>query len=633
MKLDVWHKSKCLFEAKTIDALAVKKTRSKILLKNACVTGRIRPKNWIPCFLESPNGKVLFITSGHPSSTVFDTVYFPEDDIALRFVAKKLFISKEKIEFAGPECSVEIVADYFRKNFNSFYKRFNKKLFPKAPVGWCSWYCFFGEFNEIKALKIAEFAAKNLKEYGFEYVQLETWCKNSTDVPVFNHYHGLKHDPAKFPHGMKYVADKIHEKGLKAGLWVVPLATGEESVFLKDKDMFLTERTGNPVKSWSGRYTLDPTHPKARKYIKNMLATINDRWSYDYVKIDGLELGGDPVNDYYMDTIYNRNSVRKLFYRKQKDPLRNIALLIRRAIGPKTFFTVCAAKENGKFVGIGNAARIGGDIFYEGEDPTWGSILHTAKITTEAYHVHNIFWYNDPDVLSIREPLPTNHARMLCTIVGLTGQLLFSGDILYELPRERVRMLQQLMPVCDIYPAHLAKNKKLQPVWNLVIKRDFEQWNVAGLFNWNEKSDVMLKVKMAQLGLDPAKEYLLYDFWNTRFIGVICGQAIIKLRKQSCKLCAIRERTGRPQILSTDRHITQGGVCIKKAGWDEDKLCLDVTMDLPKRETFTVVLYVPSEYRLKSVKGQAMAVEQKKNIVKLQMKNGRWKCCFIRDAK
>ena len=570
------------------------------------------------------------MTSGQPRTSTCNAVYSPDDDIAIRFDAESVRLCGQRVEFEGKRCLIEVMPDYYKKRFNPFYKRFNKKRFPRAPVGWLSWYCFFGECDEKKVLKILDFADRKLKKFGFEYVQIENWMRESLKPPIFNFYHDLECDPRKFPHGMRYVADRIRKKGLKAGLWIAPLGTGKEEDFLAHREIFLVDKSGTPPRSWSGKYNLDPTHPGAKRQIRSVLRTVTRDWGYEYLKIDGLECGGDPVNDYYMDTLYERKDIRRLFHSKEKDPLRNVALLIRKAIGRKTFFTVCGGKtkKNGKFVGVGDAARIGGDIFWEGEDPAWGAVVNTARVTLRAYHVHNVFWYNDPDVLSIRKSLNTRQAHVLCTIVGLTGQSLFAGDILYELPEERVKMLQRLMPVCDTYPAHLARNESLQPVWNLMIRRSFEQWNVVALFNWSEKRAHNLKVTAAELGLDPDKTYLMYDFWSDAFLGVMRGTKTVKLEKQSCRVVAIREKTGRPQILSIDRHITQGGVCIKEVTWDRKKLSLSAVMDLPRGERFSATLYVPGDFVLRSAGGTAKPGRRVKNIVKLRVGNGRWECRF-----
>jgi Melibiase len=630
MKFDVTHNSRFLFSGKT-QAGSLRKGKTKTTMTNAQVKGRIRAKNWIPCFLEAAGEKVFFMTSGRPATSSFDAVYFLDYDIVLHFNAESICICGNTVEFEGEKCVVEVFPDYYKKNFNPFFKRFNKKQFPNAPVGWLSWYCYFCDFDEKKTRLTTDFAAKHFKKFGFEYVLIETWEKNSDKLPVKDYYNSTEYDSQKFPHGLRYVTDMIHNKGLKAGLWIVLFGTGEKEFFEKNKEMYVVDKKGKPLDNWNGWYVLDITHPKAQKYIARMVNTAVKEWSFDYLKIDGLEF-----NTYSSRYFYDRPDVKKLLHNKQQaEPLRNILQLIRKNIGKQIFFLACRAEltPKSKCHGLVDGARIGSDVFWDGENPSWASVIFTARNTLAAHYLHNIAWYNDPDVLSIRKPLSLAHARTLCTIVSLTGQVLFLSDILYELPLERVKMLQQLMPICDTYPGHIAPNGKLQPVWNLVIKRPFEQWNVVGLFNWDEQDSSILTLTAEELALDAEREYLIYDFWEKKFLGELCKEKTVKLKKKTCILAAIREKKGHPQILSIDRHITQGGICIKELEWNEDKKTLGSVMDLPTGHTFIVTLYVPIGYKLKNTKGKAKLIKSKKNIIELEVKNGRWGCLFEERRK
>jgi hypothetical protein len=521
---------------------------------------------------------------------------------------------------------VEVLPEYYRQHFNQYFHRFNKQQFPNAPVGWLSWYCYFFDFNEEKARRIADFAETHFKPFGFEYVQLENWQQHSDKMPPSDFYQiNLTPDARKFPHGLRAVADMLHAKGLKAGMYLVPFGTGEREFFEQNRDMFLLDKQGKPLSNWCGQYILDPTQPKAREYIRHMVRTMTQDWGYDYLKIDGLELGGN-----YSDEFFEKPEVRACMHQPCDDPLRSIVELLSESMGKSTFLLACAARsdETGRCPGLVQGARVGTDVFGDGENPSWRAVLHTARVTTNACHLNNIAWYNDPDVLSIREPLSLEHARFLSTIVGLTGELLFLGDILYELPPERVAMLQKLMPVCDIYPGHLLRNKQLQPVWNLLIRRPFEQWNVVALFNWEEKKAAEIRLSAEELDLEPGKEYLLYDFWNNRYLGTLAGDRQFNLPAQTMLLLGVRQKLDRPQFLSIDRHITQGGVCIKDMRYDADTQTLSSVMELPEGHSFSATLYVPKPYKIASVEGNAEQAGQSGELVTLRVRNGEWKARF-----
>ena len=62
------------------------------------------------------------------------------------------------------------------------------------------------------------------------------------------------------------------------------------------------------------------------------------------------------------------------------------------------------------------------------------------------------------------------------------------------------------------------------------------------------------------LGLDPAGEYFIYDFWNDAFAGRLKGAETLRqtLRPGEARVLSVRRVLPHPQVLSTSRHILQG---------------------------------------------------------------------------
>ncbi len=85
------------------------------------------------------------------------------------------------------------------------------------PMGWNSWNTFGDKINEevvcAAADKIVELG---LDKVGYKYVVIDDcWSLRERDPETGK----IVADPAKFPHGMKYVADYIHSKGLLFGMY------------------------------------------------------------------------------------------------------------------------------------------------------------------------------------------------------------------------------------------------------------------------------------------------------------------------------------------------------------------------------------------------------------------------------
>ncbi len=84
------------------------------------------------------------------------------------------------------------------------------------PMGWNSWNTFGENVNEQVIMEHVDTMVElGLPAYGYEYVVIDDcWSLRERDDQG-----RLVADPAKFPHGMKALADYVHSKGLKFGIY------------------------------------------------------------------------------------------------------------------------------------------------------------------------------------------------------------------------------------------------------------------------------------------------------------------------------------------------------------------------------------------------------------------------------
>ncbi len=89
-------------------------------------------------------------------------------------------------------------------------------LAKRPPMGWNSWNTFGAEINEKLVMSITDtIVEQGYKEAGYEYVVIDDcWSLRER-----NEEGKLVPDPKKFPHGIKAVADYVHSKGLKFGIY------------------------------------------------------------------------------------------------------------------------------------------------------------------------------------------------------------------------------------------------------------------------------------------------------------------------------------------------------------------------------------------------------------------------------
>lgn len=87
---------------------------------------------------------------------------------------------------------------------------------PTPPMGWNSWNTFGPEINDRLVREIVDaFVREGLKEAGYTYVVIDDlWEGGHRDEDE-----RLVADPKKFPDGIRPVADYVHSKGLKFGIY------------------------------------------------------------------------------------------------------------------------------------------------------------------------------------------------------------------------------------------------------------------------------------------------------------------------------------------------------------------------------------------------------------------------------
>ena len=84
------------------------------------------------------------------------------------------------------------------------------------PMGWNSWNTFGSDISEDLIKEVADkLVDSGLRDLGYEYVVIDDcWSMRERDGNG-----KLVADSEKFPHGMKALADYIHSKGLKFGMY------------------------------------------------------------------------------------------------------------------------------------------------------------------------------------------------------------------------------------------------------------------------------------------------------------------------------------------------------------------------------------------------------------------------------
>lgn len=192
----------------------------------------------------------------------------------------------------------------------------NSKLAPTPPMGWNSWDCFGLDVTEQEVKQNAEFMAKNLKEFGWEYVVVDLgWyapgvtTKNykQKNIPIITDEYGrLIPVEERFPSsvngkGFKPLADYVHSLGLKFGIHIMrgmPWIAAEKKQTIKGTNITCeTVAEENDQCLWYGSmYGIDCTKEGAQEYYDSLIELYTS-WDVDFIKADDMGTwDGDGLN-------------------------------------------------------------------------------------------------------------------------------------------------------------------------------------------------------------------------------------------------------------------------------------------------------------------------------------------------
>ena len=457
--------------------------------------------------------------------------------------------------------------------------------------GWCSWFYTLAQVSEDEVLRNAEFASKHLKHFGLEYIQIDEG---------YQRWHGDWEGNERFPHGMKWLSERIRGYGFKPGLWISPYVISEPTeVFRKHSDWLVHDASGNlqRIGNWEEgaapppdenprRYCLDITHPGAADWMRTLFDTIAHRWGYEMIKIDFMAWSILAAKRYH-DPAMSSAQV----YRRGLE-------IMRSAAGDACHILECG--PGAITVGLIDSMRIEADINYGYAEAAWKTYFADPACSMAAaakrFYFHKRTWVNDADHICM-QLLTNGQSEAAASVIALSGGNMISGDRLTELDPVKLEILRKITPSAGeaAFPVDLF-DSGMPSVLAVKIEKPFGEWTVAGMFNPDLSKSVERSITLERLHLDPGKRYLAFDFWRKRFFGEVSRELRATIQPGSATLLSLHEQTGRPQVLSTDRHVLQGAVELEDVHWEEDSRTLSGDSTGPAGTSHNVFVYVPGEH-------------------------------------
>jgi hypothetical protein len=442
--------------------------------------------------------------------------------------------------------------------------------------------------------KLVEFAARELKPFGFDFIQLDDgWQAGES------HFSGprkqfLNVNKGAFPSGMKAAADGIQAAGLTPGIWFIPFAgDSQDPYFAPHHDWFIKrKRDGKPFDAYWGGTCLDMTHDGARDYLRRIVSTLRRDWGYTLFKMDGLYTGigvdhveGRPHFDDLGDGILANPA------KTQIEAYRDGLKLVRETAGKDVFLLGCNIPQNmrsfGGSFGLVDAMRIGPD--------TGGAM--GAGPGSRVWFLNGRVWWNDPDCVIVRpDKCSLNVARRNATWPAIAGQLYYVSDWLPDLPAERVEILKRTMLSHGLTTARPVDvlDSMFPQTWLLTDTRGSVRRDVVAIYKWWGQA-APFTITTERLGLPPAKDYIAFDFWRNEFLPPFQDKLTITFEEDGCSVLAVRPVADHPQLLSTSRHVTQGIVDVTGETWDPTTRTLSGVSAVVGNDPYELRIAMPAD--------------------------------------
>lgn len=315
---------------------------------------------------------------------------------------------------------------------------------PAAPriLGYTSWYNYYQDIDEEKILQ-------NLSHIDerFNLFQIDDGYE-----PFVGDW--LSADKKKFPNGLAPIVEKIHEKGLLAGIWLAPFVAEEKSeLFRTRKELFAKDEHGNFIKcgsNWSGFYALDITDENAREYIKKCLKYYLNM-GFDFFKLDFLYAASLP---------HYPRMTRAMAARQAYE-------LLRETLGDKLVLGCGACITSG--FGLFDYMRIGPDLSLIFDDVWYMKYMHRERISTKVTLQNTIYrsfldgkvFFNDPDVFLLRDEnigLSPEQRRAAAVINALFGSVLMTSDDIATYNDEAKELFSEILALRKAQEVSFSQN-------------------------------------------------------------------------------------------------------------------------------------------------------------------------------
>lgn len=348
------------------------------------------------------------------------------------------------------------------------------------PMGWNSWNHFNCKIEEKLIRETADaMVSTGLAARGYKYINLDDcWAELNRDSRG-----NLVPKASTFGSGIKALADYVHSKGLKLGIY-----------------------------SDAGNQTCSKTMPGSLGYEEQDAKTFAS-WGIDYLKYDNCNNDGTSPKERY--------------------PKMSKALLNS---GRPIFFSLCEWGQEDPATWatrIGNSWRTTGDI-----QDKWNSMTSRADQNDNWASYARPGGWNDPDMLEVGNGgMTTEEYRAHFSIWALAKAPLLIGCDIRALQNVTLELLSNKEVIAVNQDKLGVQGKKVKKVGDLEVWAGPLSKNKIAIILWNRgPSKATVTAYWSDVGLNPATVVTARDLWAHSTKSSVKGQLSANLDSHACKM-------------------------------------------------------------------------------------------------
>ncbi|KAJ4713960.1 Alpha-galactosidase [Melia azedarach] len=348
------------------------------------------------------------------------------------------------------------------------------------PMGWNSWNHFQCKIDEKLIRETADaMVSSGLAAVGYQYINLDDcWGELNRDSKGY-----LVPKASTFPSGIKALADYVHTKGLKLGIY-----------------------------SDAGTQTCSKTMPGSLGHEEQDAKTFAS-WGVDYLKYDNCENTGTSPKERY--------------------PVMSAALLNS---GRPIFFSLCEWGQEDPATWapkIGNSWRTTGDI-----QDNWMSMTSRADQNDRWASYAGPGGWNDPDMLEVGNGgMTTEEYRAHFSIWALAKAPLLIGCDIRSMDNQTYEILSNKEVIAVNQDALGVQGKNVKKVGDLEVWAGPLSGKRVAVVLWNRgAATAIVTANWSDIGLSPSTVVRARDLWARTTTNGIKGELSGNVASHACKM-------------------------------------------------------------------------------------------------